>query len=167
MQVKFLTIYTKTVKSLVNPVDMTIPTSLALVIGTSNNLYKVINEGHKDHTQINSIIIDTWLELIEPLIEKVNKLSKQVGERPSNPMDKSAYLRFELYEKNRVAQYLLQVYEQLDRALIVLEAQVEKGFNKDKQEHIVKYFTDKVKVILTYPYQQNKNLNEKLLHLNS
>lgn len=166
MQIRYLTLYTQIVKKLVNPADEVVSANLSLVIGTSNSLYKVINEGHADQGKINTLIIDTWLEVIEPVVLKMNELVSQIGNRAANPNDKSMYLRFELYENNLIAQYILQLYEQFDRSLIILESHLDRGFNQDKYTNIVSYFSEKIKGLVIFPYQQNKNLNKKLLYMN-
>jgi len=164
MQIKFLTLYTPVVKGVVNPSDVS-QTSLALVIGTSNSLYKLVNTGRQDQVQINSIIIDTWLEMIEPLREKVKELLDQLGSQAENPIDKSIYLRFEIQDENTVALFLLQVFEQIDRAIIILDARVQKGFSKEKYSQILEFFIEQAKAVMSFPYHQNKNLNTKLLNL--
>ena len=164
MQIKFLTLYTSIAKTFVLTHQMG-QANLALVIGTSNSLYKVISQGNSDQVRINEIIIDTWLEQIDPLVKKIEQLMIQIGDRPPIPDEKSDYSRYEIYENNTVAQSILHIIEQFDRALIVLESRVKRGFSIEKYRTIVEYFTSHLKKVLNFPYQQNDYLNKKLMHL--
>ena len=164
MQIFYLTIYTPTVKQLVHPSDQT-HTSLSLVIGTSNSLYKFVAQGQKDQVRINSIIIDTWLEQVEKLQEKANELARQVGSLEMNPIEKSDYLRFEISDENVIAKHLLKIFEQFDRAMIILDSRLLKGFNSKKYKQIVGYFVEQLKAVMAFPYTQNQAVNEKLLHM--
>ena len=164
MEVRFITLYHQLTCALVHPTHTSSIMNLPLVVGTSNNLYKII-EQEEDGAQakINAIIIELWHEKIAYVVDKVASLEAQLGVFNGKGKKEPLYFRVEYIKSNIIASSLAGLFERLDKMLVGLESLARRGMDSGKYDRFLLYFGDKLSEILHFPYQQSPELHQRIL----
>ncbi len=164
MNIRFLTLRHDLIRSMVQPSHTASTMNLALVIGTSNNLYTAMQGSDANpQSKINSIIIEMWVEKIEFILNKMAPLEKQVEEIVSQNSSEPMYFRIEYIDSNVVALSLSDLIERLDKLLLTLEEMGKNSAYISKYEKFLLYFGDKLSDAMHFPYQQNTELHQRIL----
>ncbi len=166
MQVRLITLHHPIAKDLARPTSKDFGGNLALVIGTSNNLYKLRDSEQGEASRINRTIIQAWLEEVGEVKGKLDELALQLKHSQVRAPENALSLQFEVLPNNHVAESLLCVLEKLDQTLVLLDHHTTTQHAiREKYERVAVYFNDRIRTLFQFPYKPNSELRKRLLRL--
>jgi len=163
--IHYLNLYHPVTSALASAPTSSAPVNLPLVVGTANNLYKLLHDADGSTARINRIIIETWLEKIEQLAKKLGELAAKLGQNGvvSAQDQQAVSLRLEIADGNELPHKLADLFEQADKLLMQLKSLVGRRITEDKYNQFCQYFSEHLLNILCFTRQQNPELNARIL----
>ena len=166
MQARYITLSHPVTQKLAQPEDSRLESSLSLVIGTANSLYRMLESEDESKNRINQVIIEIWLDETEKVLRKLEELQTQIGVREIPVNEGSQYLRLSVADTNQVAENLLAIFQQFDQIITLLTAHKGESVSDEKYDKVNQYFSEKIRMLLDFPYRQNLDLQRKLIERN-